>query len=48
MKLKKDKNNKYLYIGTKDRMESDIIPSMGIPYKALEINGIKKNIISND
>lgn len=45
--LKKDKNNKYLYIGTKDRMESDIVPSKGIPYKAIEVYGLKKNIISN-
>lgn len=45
--LKKDRNNKYLYIGTKDRMESDIVPSKGIPYKAIEVYGIKKNIIHN-
>lgn len=45
--LKKEKNNKYLYIGTKDRMESDLVPSKGIPYKAIEIYGIKKNIINN-
>lgn len=45
--LKKDKNNKYLYIGTKDRMESSLVPSKGIPYKGIEVHGIKKNIIKN-
>ncbi len=45
--LKKAKNNKYLYIGTKDRMESDIVPALNIPYEAIEIYGLKKNIISN-
>ena len=44
--IKKDKNNEYLYIGTKDRMESDLIPSMWIPYEGLEIYGLSKtNII---
>lgn len=45
--LKKEKNNKYLYIGTKDRMESVLIPSKGIPYKAIEVYGLKKNVINN-
>lgn len=45
--LKKDKTNKYLYIGTKDRMESDIVPALNIPYKSIEIYGLKKNIINN-
>jgi len=46
--IKKDKSNEYLYIGTKDRMENDLIPSMGIPYEGIEINGFsKKNILKN-
>ncbi len=46
--IKKDKTNEYLFIGTKNRMESDLIPSMGIPYEGLEIYGISKtNMIRN-
>ena len=45
--IKKDKNNEYLYIGTKDRMESDLIPSLNIPYKSLEVYGLSKNIIKD-
>ena len=46
--IKKDKNNEYLYIGTKNRMENDLIPSLGIPYEGLEIYGLSKtNMIRN-
>lgn len=45
--LKKDKNNEFLYIGTKDRMESELIPSMGIKYESLEVYGLTKNIKTN-
>ena len=46
--IKKDKTNEYLYIGTNNRMENDLIPSMGIPYIGIEIYGIdKKNLIKN-
>ena len=46
--IKKDKKNKYLYIGTKNRMENDLIPSMGIPYEGIEIYGLSKtNMIRN-
>lgn len=46
--IKKDKSNEYLYIGTKDRMESDLIPGMGIPYEGIEIYGLSKtNLIKN-
>ena len=41
--IKKDKNNKYLYIGTTNRMEADLIPSMGIPYEGLTIYGLSKS-----
>ena len=46
--IKKDKNNQYLYIGTKNRMENDLIPSLGIPYEGIEIYGLSKtNMIRN-
>ena len=40
--IKKDKSNEYLYIGTKNRMENELIPSMGIPYEGIEIYGLSK------
>ena len=40
--IKKDKKNEYLYIGTEDRMESELIPGMGIPFVGLEIYGLSK------
>lgn len=40
--IKKDKKNEYLFIGTENRMESDLIPGMGIPYESLEIYGLSK------
>ena len=46
--IKKDKSNEYLYIGTKDRMENDLIPSMGIPYEGIEIYGFSKTDIIRD
>lgn len=32
-------NSEFLYIGTHDRMEKDIIPAHGIPFKSIEIYG---------
>lgn len=47
-KLKEDKNNKILYIGTKNRMESEIVPEKGIDYVGLDIYGLSKtNMIQN-
>lgn len=41
-------NSEILYIGTKDRMESSIIPSKNIPYFGIEIKGLnRKNIFKN-
>ncbi len=40
----KDKDSEFLYIGTKDRMESKIVPSMNIPYVGLNVIGLKKNL----
>ncbi len=45
--IKKDKKNEYLYIGTVDRMENELIPSMGIPYEGIEVYGLTKNIFKN-
>lgn len=42
--LQKDKKNEILYIGTTDRMESEIVPNLGIKYEGLEIYGLTKNI----
>lgn len=39
----KDKNVKFLYIGTSDRMEKDIIPNLGIDYIGIKITGMSKN-----
>lgn len=36
-----------LYIGTKSRMESEIIPKRGIPYEGIEIYGFTKNILKD-
>lgn len=47
-KLKKDdKNLEVLYIGTKTRMESELIPSRGIPFKGINIYGFSKNIFKD-
>lgn len=46
-KIKEDKTNEYLYIGTTDRMESTLIPSLNIPYESLEIKGFSKNIFKD-
>ncbi len=39
-----DKNSEFLYIGTTDRMEHEIIPKLNIPYVSIEISGLSKNI----
>ena len=43
-----DKNSEFLYFGTTDRMEKDIIPEKGIPYIGIEMKGLnRKNILKN-
>lgn len=43
-----DKNSKFLYFGTTDRMEKDIIPEKGIPYIGIQMKGLnRKNILKN-
>jgi len=37
-------DSKFLYIGTLDRMEKDIVPKEGIDYVGIEMYGITKNI----
>lgn len=43
-----DPDSEFLYIGTHNRMEKDIIPKYNIPFETLEIYGInRKNILKN-
>ena len=43
-----DNNSKFLYFGTTDRMEKDIIPEKGIPYIGIQMKGLnRKNILKN-
>ena len=48
-KLKeKYSDTEFLYIGTTDRMEASLVPSMGILYKGIEIKGLdRKNLLNN-
>lgn len=39
----KEPNSKFLYIGTTNRMEKDIIPNLGINYIGIKITGVSKN-----
>ena len=42
-KLKeRNKDLEVLYIGTTDRMEKDLIPKLGIPYKGIEMKGLNR------
>ena len=44
-KIKKEEpNSEFLYIGTHNRMEKDLIPSMNIPYEPIEITGFKRKL----
>lgn len=40
-------DSEFLYIGTHNRMENDIIPKHGIPFKTIEIYGLSKNVFKN-
>ena len=40
-------NSEFLYIGTHNRMENDIVPKTGIPFETIEIYGFSKNIIKD-
>lgn len=39
----KNPDAKFLYIGTTDRMEKDVIPNLGIDYEGIKIKGLSKN-----
>lgn len=44
----KEPNSQFLYIGTHNRMEKDVIPKMGIPFKSIEIYGFyRKKLYRN-
>ncbi len=43
----KEPNSEFLYIGTHNRMEKDIVPKHNIPFKSIEIYGFSKNIAFN-
>ena len=43
----KEPNSEFLYIGTHNRMENDIVPKAGIPFKSIEIYGFSKSISKN-
>ena len=44
----KEPNSEFLYIGTHNRMEKDIVPAHGIPFKSIEMYGFnKKNLLKN-
>ena len=42
-----DKTAEFLYIGTTDRMEHEIIPKQNIPYVGIEMKGLSKNIFKD-
>lgn len=43
-----EKDSEFLYIGTTDRMEKDIIPKLGIEFVGIEMAGLnRKNIFAN-
>ena len=44
----KEPNSEFLYIGTHNRMEKDIIPKQNIPFEKIEIYGFnRKNLFKN-
>lgn len=45
---KMEKNSEFLYIGTDDRMEKDLIPKMGINFVGIPMKGLnRKKVLSN-
>ena len=44
-KIKEEEpNSEFLYIGTTNRMEKDIVPKYGIKYKGIEVSGFKRKL----
>lgn len=47
-KIKEEEpDSEFLYIGTHNRMEKDIVPNKGIPFKSIEMYGFSKKIFKN-
>ena len=44
----KEPNSEFLYIGTHNRMEKEIIPKQGIPFKQIEIYGFNRKKITKN
>lgn len=38
-------NSEFIYVGTTNRMEKDIVPKLGIKYIGIEMYGLSKNIV---
>ena len=43
----REPDSEFLYIGTHNRMEKDIVPGQNIPYESIEIYGLSSNILKN-
>ena len=44
-KIKEEEpNSEFLYIGTSDRMEKDLIPELGIRYEEIKVSGLKRKL----
>ena len=43
----KEPDSEFLYIGTHNRMEKDIVPAKGIPFKSIEMYGFSRKIFRN-
>lgn len=43
----REPNSEFLYIGTHNRMENDIVPKRGIPFESIEIYGFSKSFSKN-
>ncbi len=41
---KRDENNKILYVGTQNGLESTIVPNLGIDFKTIHVKGIPRKI----
>jgi len=41
---KQEPESEFLYIGTTNRMEKDIVPKLGIPYLGIEMYGLKRKL----
>ena len=44
----KEPKSEFLYIGTTDRMEATLIPSMNIPFKGIEMKGLDRHNLFNN